>query len=125
MSYSKKDGSCVVPFNGDLFLEFLGDYHDDKWERNTWYDIDCYIEKSCGNIVVKVYNTNDTDYSNAELIAFKKYVLYQYLQLCCNKSISKAWTMYYKIHGKKTRNISIQTDVSLDTNKKYYGPKVL
>jgi len=127
MSVTKKNGSLSgIPWDGDLFLEFLGDYHEEKWTHRMWYDIDCYIEKSCGNIEVKCYNYDEGyKFCNAELAAFKKYVLYQYIQVCCSKPVSKAWAMYCKIYGKKTRNISTQTEVSLDTNKKYYGPKVL
>ena len=109
------------------FLEFLGVYHEDKWEKYYWYDIDCIIttNKSSQSVDIKVYNTDDTDYSKEELRKFKKYLMYQVSQFICKRGSTRvAYDMYLELN-KKTRNISTQTDVSLDVNKKYYGPKVL
>ena len=111
------------------FLEFLGEYHEDKWEKNYWYDIDVVIVTnklvSNNSYDLKVYNTDDTDYSKEELTKFKKYLQYQLQQYAVGKvELVYSYGIYLKLN-KKTRNISTQTDVSLDANKKYYGPKVL
>lgn len=127
---SVTQNSYAVGALGDIdenFLEFLGEYHEAKWEKNYWYDIDCCITtfKHSNSFDVKVYNSDDTDYSKTELIKFKKYLQYQIQQYMCGKiEIRYSYDNYLKLN-KKTRNISTQTDVSLDTNKKYYGPKVL
>jgi hypothetical protein len=109
----------------DLFLEFLGAFHEDKWKMESWYDLDSYLEY-CGKFKVIVYDWEDDGWSVGSIAKFTKYVQYQLCQYTIGKSqIVSAFEDYKKIYGKKTREVSVQTEVSLDQNKKYYGPKVL
>lgn len=119
-----KEYFCDI-FDADTFLEFLGAYHRAKWEENYWYDIDVEITKTCGVTRIKT-DPNQEGYNRDWVNKFKKYLAYQCCQYANMKSeIVFAYDLYVKQYYKKTRNISTQTDVSLDTNKKYYGPKVL
>lgn len=108
----------------DLFLEFLGSYHEAKWEKNGWYDLDSTIH-FCGNkVIVEVYDGDDP--VEKCKTQHYKYLQYQLSQFAVGKSeIVSSFELYRKIYGKKTREVSVQTEVSLDQNKKYYGPKVL
>lgn len=109
----------------DLFLEFLGAFHEDKWKMESWYDLVVDIS-FCGKFSVKVYDWEDDGWSVASIVKFTKYVQYQLCQYTCGKSqIVSAFADYKKIWGKKTREVSVQTEVSLGQDKKYYGPKVL
>jgi hypothetical protein len=125
MSVNQKKAERIWSLD-ENFLEFLGEYHENKWEKNNWYDIDCIIE-TIGVLPlyeIKVYQS-DTIFTRSELTKFKKYLQYQIQQYACGKNeLVYSYDIYLKLN-KKTRNISTQTDVSLDVNKKYYGPKVL
>lgn len=110
----------------DRFLEFLSEYHEEKWDEHGWHDLDCYIQHISGfKYKVKVYDWED-DWSVGQIAKFTKYILYQLCQYTVGKSeICSAFWNHKMLYGKKTREVSVQTEVSLDQNKKYYGPKVL
>ena len=114
----------AVKINGETFLEFLGSYHEAKWEANNWYDMGGDVIHANRKVIVNVFNDDDTEFSNEQLMKFKKYLLYQFSQYYCGKSeIRMAYELYVKVYGKKTRSISTQTEVSLSPNKKYFTNK--
>lgn len=123
-SYQKR--MFLLQDDTDLFLEFLGSYHEVKWENNGWYDLDCEIQHSGGKFMVEVFAGAITPMAKKCKMKFTKYIQYQLSQYTDGKSeIVSSFGLYKKIYGKKTREVSVQTEVSLDQNKKYYGPKVL
>ena len=111
----------------DTFLDFLEQYHEGKWITNQWEEIEVYLSlhgQRCSPSM-KV-DLSQCACSADDKNCFRKYILYQWNQLLRGKDeIRCSYFMYLKLHGKKTRNVSCQTEVSLDSNKKYYGPKVL
>ena len=123
MSYPHKR-IYVLLDDPDLFLQFLSEYHEAKWEKHCWHDIDSYLEVSGGEFSVRA--GAGSDYSSADIIKFVKYVSFQLAQYTLGKcEICLAFDTFKKQYGKKTSEVSSQTAVSLDQNKKYYGPKVL
>ena len=91
----------------------------------VWYRCVIVTNKLVSNnsYDLKVYNTDDTDYSKEELTKFKKYLQYQLQQYAVGKvELVYSYGIYLKLN-KKTRNISTQTDVSLDVNKNIMGLK--
>lgn len=118
MSFPKNQG-YVGKIDADTFLEFLGAYHEAKWEANDWYDIEATIDFN-----KNLFKLSNEDYDAKYITKFKKYLNYQYSQYCGGKSeIRLAYELYIKIYNKKTRNISTQTEVSLSPNKKYFTNK--
>ena len=113
----------------DTFLDFLAIYHEGKWEEKQWECFDVYLSlhglSSRPHLKIDLLQC---DQSSDDKNTFRKYLTYQWHQLMRGKyEIRCAYLMYLEKVTKKnkTRNISTQTDVSLDKFKKYYGPKVL
>lgn len=123
MSVTKKTNGCAN-IDPDTFLEFLGTYQEDKWEKNNWYDIDSYPKISTNGYFSIDIDYHQGDYSKDKITAYKKYVIYQYLQYSSGKNeIRMAYDLYTKVYVKKTREVSTQTEVSLSPNKKYFTNK--
>lgn len=124
MSYPHKR-IYVLLDDPDLFLQFLSEYQQEKWEKHCWHDIDSFLEVSGGKFSVRAY-ADDVSFSPNDIIKFVKYVSFQLAQYTTGKcEICCAFDAFKKTYGKETREVSVQTEVSLDQNKKYYGPKVL
>ena len=123
---SFQNKASLIHDDPDLFLEFLGAYHEGKWEQYRWYDLDVELIPNPSGCGCKVGIDCDDSFSREDVVKFSKYLSYQCCQFVCGKTeIVLAYKLYVKIYGKKTREVSVNTDVSLDQNKKYYGPKVL
>lgn len=123
MSVNQK--KCECKLDGDTFLEFLGDYHEAKWEENDWYDVDGCITINHLSRKVDVKNLEYPDNWNKDkMIKFCKYLDYQLQQWYQRYGkVRYAYDLYVKVYHKKTRNISTQTEVSLSPNKKYFTNK--
>lgn len=72
----------------DIFLEFLQDYHEEKWEKNNWEHIQMvdWIKLPLGSI----------EWRRKEIKKYKRYVEFQFEQLIKKKELYKAYKYYCK-----------------------------
>ena len=125
MSSLQKRIEFLKHCDGDTFIEFLGQYHSAKWDEYRFYDMDTPEILFCGD-GYRIKTSCDAFTSAADMMRFQKYLQFQSQQYMRGKSeICSAFENYVQLYGKKTSEVSVQTEVSLDQNKKYHGPKVL